>query len=69
LRLLERSGAVLFGIRTHLYPVGLLAADRQVAADLAAALRGLPAEMALYKSLPPFREALLAYLDAKAGTA
>jgi hypothetical protein len=66
LRLLERSGGVLFGIRTHLYPVGRLAADRQVAADLAAALRGLPAEMALYKSLPPFKEALLAYLDGKA---
>jgi hypothetical protein len=69
LRLLERSGAVLFGIRTHLYPVGLLAGDPRVAADLAAALRGLPAEMALYKSLPPFREALLAYLDAKAEVA
>lgn len=69
LRLLERSGAVLFGIRTHLYPVAQLAADRQVAADLAAALRGLPEPMALYKSLPPFREALLAYLDAKAEAA
>lgn len=63
LRQLPRSGAVLFGIRTHLYPVGRLAADPKVAADLAAALRALPAEMALYKSLPPFRAALLAYLD------
>ena len=63
LRLLERSGAVLFGIRTHLYPVGRLAADPRVAGDLAAALRALPEAMALYKSLPPFREALLGYLD------
>ena len=37
--------------------------------ELAAALRRLPEEMALYKSLPPFREALLAYLDARAGGA
>lgn len=67
LRLLERSGAVLFGIRTHLYPVARLAADARVAGELAAALRALPPEMALYKSLPPFRDALLAYLDGKAG--
>lgn len=66
LRLLERSGAVLFGIRTHLYPVARLAADPRVAAELAAALRELPEAMALYKSLPPFREALLGYLDKKA---
>jgi hypothetical protein len=65
LRLLPASGAVLFGIRTHLYTVGRLAADRQVAADLASAVRALPPEMALYKSIPPFRDALLAYLDTK----
>ena len=65
LRLLPASGAVLFGIRTHLYTVGRLAADRQVAADLASAVRALPPEMALYKSIPPFRAALLDYLDAK----
>lgn len=65
LRLLPASGAVLFGIRSHLYPVGRLAADRRVAAALATALRALPAEMALYKSLPPFRDALLGYLDMK----
>lgn len=67
LRLLPASGAVLFGIRTHLYGVGRLAADPAVAADLAGAVRALPAEMALYKSIPPFRAALLAYLDARAG--
>jgi hypothetical protein len=66
LRLLPRSGGVLFGIRTHLYTVGRLAADPRVAADLAAAVRALPPEMALYKSIPPFREALLAYLDERA---
>ena len=65
LRLLPASGAVLFGIRTHLYTVGRLAAVPHVAADLARAVRGLPPEMALYKSIPPFRTALLDYLDAK----
>lgn len=65
LRLLPESGAVLFGIRTHLYTVARLAADRQVAADLASAVRALPPEMALYKSIPPFRAALLDYLDAR----
>lgn len=66
LRLLPASGGVLFGIRTHLYPVGRLASNPSVAADLASAVRGLPPEMALYKSIPPFREALLAYLDSRA---
>lgn len=65
LRLLERSGAVLFGIRTHLYPIARLATDPQIAAELAAAVRALPDQMALYKSIPPFRTALLAYLDAR----
>jgi hypothetical protein len=66
LRLLPRSGGVLFGIRTHLYKIARLAADRQVAADLASAISSLPPEMALYKSIPPFREALMAYLTDKA---
>lgn len=67
LRRLPASGAVLFGIRTHLYTVGRLAADPRVAGDLASAVRGLPEEMALYKSIPPFRSALLEYLDGKKG--
>ena len=66
LRLLPRIGGVLFGIRTHLYPIGRLAADRQTAADLASAIGALPPEMALYKSIPPFKEALMGYLEDKA---
>ena len=65
---LPASGAVLFTIRTHLYTVARLAAQPAVAADLAAAVRALPEQMTLYKSIPPFRAALLAYLDARAGT-
>lgn len=34
------------------------------AARLAEALRALPASMAAYKSLPPFRDALLSHLHA-----
>ena len=51
------------------FTLGLSDADAKPAkgvnADLAAAVRGLPPEMALYKSIPPFRAALLAYLDAR----
>jgi hypothetical protein len=39
----------------------------EVAGRLAGAVRNLPREMALYKSLLPFREALLGYLDARVG--
>ena len=58
LRLLQASGAVLFGIRVHVYPLRCAAAAR-----LAAAVRALPDDIARYKSLPSFQIALLAYLD------
>ena len=66
LRLLPTSGAVLFGIRVHVYPLARIAAQPAPAARLAAAVRALPAETLRYKSVAPFRDALLAYLDRKA---
>lgn len=60
LRRLPATGAVLFGIRVHVYPLTRVAHH---AADLAAAVRALPHEIMHYKSLLPFREALLAWLD------
>lgn len=66
LSLLPASGAVLFTIRTHCYPIARIAADRQAAADLAAAVRALPDTLRRYKSLLPFQPALLAYLDGRA---
>ena len=62
LRLLPTSAAVLFSIRVHVYPLDRAAPDR-----LAAAVRGLPEDIAAYKSLPSFRAALLAWLDNKTG--
>lgn len=68
LRRLPRSEAVVFGIRTYVYPIGPIAADKAVAARLAAAVRGLPEELAAYKSVGVVREPLLEYLDARAAS-
>ena len=58
---LDPLDAVLFTIRTHVYPLERL--EGRAAACLAAAVRALPEAMAAYKSLPPFRAAMLEYLD------
>ena len=60
-RRLPRSGAIAFGIRTHVTP---LAAVREAGAAmrLAEAVRGLPEEMLAYKGMAPFRDPLLAWL-------
>jgi dimethylamine monooxygenase subunit A len=63
LRRLPASGAVLFGIRVHVYPLATAVTSPATASGLAAAVRALPAEMAHYKSLPMFQAALLAWLD------
>ena len=60
---LPRSGTVVFGIRVHVYPIARIAADPTTATCLAAAVRGLPDSMKSYKSIAPFEEALLTYLD------
>jgi hypothetical protein len=66
LRRLSRSGAVLFTIRVYVYPLSLITGVAEVASRLAEAVRALPQEMQHYKSLLPFREALLSYLDDRA---
>lgn len=65
LRRLPHSGAVLFGIRVHVYPLGQVIATPAVAARLAEAVRALPEEMTSYKSLVAFRTALLDWLDGR----
>ncbi len=67
LRRLPASGAVLFGIRVHVYPLASAVLTPETAAALASAVRALPPEMAHYKSLPMFQSALLAWLDRRAG--
>lgn len=67
LRRLPASAAVLFGIRVHRYGLGDIAATSEVASRLAKAVRALPSAITHYKSLPPFLDALLAWLDARSG--
>lgn len=61
---LAKTGAVLFGIRVHVYSVARMVARSGIAARLAEAVRALPPQTAHYKSLARIREPLLAYLDA-----
>ena len=68
LRLLPLSGAILFGIRVHVYPLHRFARDAATSRRLAAAVRALPPPIARYKSLPAFQTALLAWLDHQAST-
>jgi hypothetical protein len=67
LRRLPRTGAVLFGIRVHVYPLAAAIASPTTAVLLAEALRALPEAMMRYKSLVPIRDALLGWLDARVG--
>jgi hypothetical protein len=64
LRRLARSGDILFTIRTYVRPLSDFAKRPDVAKDLAAALRSLPAETSSYKSQPIFSAAALKWLDA-----
>jgi hypothetical protein len=63
LRRLPRTHAILFTIRVHVRPLHHLARRPERAARFAAALRDLPEPMRLYKNLPPFLDAVLAWLD------
>jgi hypothetical protein len=62
---LPQSGAVLFGIRVHSYPLATAITRPDGAARLAEAVRALPEETVRYKSLKAFGPALLAWLDAR----
>ena len=66
LRRLPRTGAILFGIRVHVYPLRDAITTRATAARLAEAIRALPESTSLYKSLPSIRAALVDWLDRRA---
>ncbi len=66
LRRLPRTGAILFGIRVHVYPLKDAITTQDTAARLAEAIRALPESTSLYKSLPSIRAALLDWLDRRA---
>lgn len=61
-RRLPRTGGVAFGIRVHITPLAPIVALPGEAARLLSAVRALPPEMERYKSMLPFRDALLTYL-------
>ena len=65
LRRLPVSGAILFTIRTYIYPLEQVAADAIVASKLIHAIQSLMPDMQVYKNLLPFRQALLDYLAIK----
>ncbi|MBM3492449.1 MAG: DUF3445 domain-containing protein [Alphaproteobacteria bacterium] len=59
---LRQSGAVLFTIRVHRWPLRRLRAFPEAAARLKATLETLPPELQRYKSLPVLGAAVLGYL-------
>ena len=63
---LPGSGFVLFAIRVHSYALARVLGVAGVAERLGAAVRALPDDMAAYKSVPSFRQALLDCLAARA---
>jgi dimethylamine monooxygenase subunit A len=66
LRRLPASGAILFGIRVHNHGLGAVLTTPAISACFAAAVRALPPEVLHYKSVLPFRTALLEWLDGRA---
>jgi len=66
LRRLPESGAILFGIRVHNHGLAAVLTTPAISACFAAAVRALPPEILHYKSVQPFRTALLEWLDARA---
>ncbi len=63
LRRLPRTQDILFTIRVYVRPLRELATRLERAAELAATIRSMPEPMRLYKSLPPFQDAVLGWLD------
>ncbi len=62
LRRLPVTDAVLFGIRVHVYAIEQVIDRPERAVELASAINALPGDIQHYKSLLPFREALLGWL-------
>lgn len=65
LRRLPRTQDVLFTIRVYVRPLQELRSHPERAATLASALRNMPEPTRRYKSLSPFLDAVLAWLERK----
>jgi hypothetical protein len=64
-RRLPASGTIVFGIRVHVTPLREVTQHAGEAARLREAVLALPPEMERYKSILPFRPALLGFLDGR----
>lgn len=62
IRRMPTSGGILFTIRTFVYPLSQVVEVPEAAQQLAEAVQVLQKEMQIYKSILPFRAALLEYL-------
>lgn len=67
LRRLPQSGAIVFTIRIHRWPLSVLKSQPEAAARLRAAMASMPDAMRGYKSLAVFEEAAAAWLLRHAG--
>ena len=69
LRRLPVTGAVLFGIRTHVQTLRAFVATRPrpLVEDFADLVLKIPEDVAVYKSIAPYRETVYSYLMANAG--
>lgn len=60
---LPQNRVLVFGIKTIVDPITILEQRPELAASMAATIRDMPTDMARYKSMAPFHDAVLGYLD------
>jgi len=65
LRRLPHSGAIVFTIRTYIFPVVDLAKEPGVPGRMASAIRSWPEDVQTYKGQHLYRDAILPFLDCK----
>lgn len=63
LRRLPLSGALVFGVRTYLFPVEDLAREPGIPARMASAIRSWPADVVKYKGNGLYESVILEYLE------
>lgn len=63
LRKLPQTAAIVFSIRTYIYPLSLLEKYPQAASGLSQAVQQIPAPMKRYKNLAVLSETVRTYLD------
>lgn len=69
LRRLPETGAIIFTIRIHRWPLRRLAAEPAAAEAMIQSIESMPADMQQYKSMPAMKTAVLGYLRNLTATA